>query len=75
VRVNFEQLIDPYQALDMEVNGLVGLGMTIANTIFNNYGTKIDSVLQNGDHTILRIRFPVNIEAKKRLPRKKAAKK
>lgn len=75
VRVNFEQLIDPYQALDMEVNGLVGLGMTIANTIFNNYGTKIDSVLQNGDHTILRIRFPVNIEAKTRLPRKKAAKK
>jgi len=75
VRVNFEQLIDPYQSLDMEVNGLVGLGMTIANTIFNNYGTKIDSVLQNGDHTILRIRFPVNIEVQKRLPKKKTAKK
>ena len=74
VRVNFEQLIDPYQSLDMEVNGLVGLGMTIANTVLNNYGTKVDSVLHNGDHTILRIRFPVNIETKAQLPGKKRRK-
>lgn len=74
VKINFEQLIDPYQSLDMEVSGLVGLGMTIAHTIFNNYGVKVESIPQNGDYTVLRIRFPIHEETKSKTGSKNSKK-
>ncbi len=61
-KINTEQLFNPYQSIDMEMNGLVSLGMTIMYIIFNNYGAKIESFNQNEDRTLIRIQFPLKSE-------------
>ncbi len=52
-------MFEPYQSIDMELNGLLGLGMVIMHTIFNNYGAKIETLVQNDSQTLIRIRFPL----------------
>jgi len=59
VKLNSTQLFEPYQSIDMEMNGFLGLGMAIMHTIFHNYGAKIESFIQNKEHTLIRIRFPL----------------
>ena len=54
-----EKLFEPYQSIDMEMHGLLGLGMVIMHTIFNNYGAKIETMIQNDSQTLIRIRFPL----------------
>jgi len=59
IKMNTTQLFEPYQSIDMEMNGFLGLGMAIMHTIFHNYGAKIESFIQNKEQTLIRIRFPV----------------
>ena len=59
VHLKNDELFDPYYSEEPTLNGLLGLGMTIMQTVFTNYGAKIESSIQNGDGTILRLRFPV----------------
>jgi PAS domain S-box-containing protein len=59
VKVNIEQLFNSNQSIDIELNSLIILGMTIMFIIFNNYGAKIESFNKNGDQTIIRIQFPL----------------
>jgi hypothetical protein len=54
-----EKLFEPYQSIDMEMHGLLGLGMVIMHTIFNNYGAKNETMIQNDSQTLIRIRFPL----------------
>ncbi|MCK4893926.1 MAG: response regulator [Calditrichia bacterium] len=58
IQLNTTQLFEPYQSIDMEMNGFLGLGMAIMHTIFQNYGAKIESFIQNQEQTLIRIRFP-----------------
>jgi len=58
-KVSHDKLFEPYQSIDMELNGLLGLGMVIMHTIFNNYGAKIETLIQNESQTLIRIRFPL----------------
>jgi len=58
-KVSLDKLFEPYQSIDMELNGLLGLGMVIMHTIFNNYGAKIETLVQNDSQTLIRIRFPL----------------
>lgn len=75
IRLSTEQLLNPYQTLDKEYNGLVGLGLTIMFIIFNNYGAKIESFIQNENHTMIRIRFPLKHQEEKISKHKKSPKK
>ncbi len=67
VKLNTNELFEPYQSVDMEMNGLIGLGMAIMHTIFNNYGARIESSAHDDGKTLIRIRFPL-FEEKKRKP-------
>ena len=67
VKVNTNVLFEPYQSVDMEINGLIGLGMAIMHTIFNNYGALIESSIHDDGRTLIRIRFPL-FEEKNREP-------
>ncbi|GAB4377552.1 MAG: hypothetical protein Kow0042_25450 [Calditrichia bacterium] len=59
VQITTEQIFDPYQSKEINANSLIGLGMTIMHTIFTNYNAKIESHIQNGKDTLIRIRFPM----------------
>ncbi len=58
-KLSADKLLEPYQSIDMQLNGLLGLGMVIMQTIFNNYGAKIETMIQNDSQTLIRIRFPL----------------
>ncbi len=58
IKLSTDQLFEPYQSLDMEMNGLLGLSMVIMHTIFSNYGASVESFIQNESRTLIRIRFP-----------------
>jgi len=58
-KVSADKLLEPYQSIDKQLNGLLGLGMVIMQTIFNNYGAKIETMIQNNSQTLIRIRFPL----------------
>jgi CheY-like chemotaxis protein len=67
IQLNTTQLFEPYQSIDMEMNGFLGLGMAIMHTIFQNYGAKIESFIQNQEQTLIRIRFPyMKVESPKK---------
>ena len=59
VQISAEQILDPYQSDELMSNSLVGLGMTIMLTIFNNYNGKIETHLVNGKDSLIRLRFPI----------------
>jgi len=59
-QISAEQFFDPYQSSELNNNSLLGLGMTIMHTIFNNYGAKIEYNLHKDNSTSLRIRFPLS---------------
>ena len=68
IQLNTTQLFEPYQSIDMEMNGFLGLGMAIMHTIFQNYGAKIESFIQNQEQTLIRIRFPfIKVENQKKV--------
>lgn len=58
-KVSADKLLEPYQSIDKQLNGILGLGMVIMQTIFNNYGAKIETMIQNNSQTLIRIRFPL----------------
>ncbi|MBN2365452.1 MAG: response regulator [Calditrichaeota bacterium] len=63
---DIHQFFEPYKSIDMEIDGLIGLGMAIMHTIFNNYGAKIETSFQNTSKTLLKIRFPLFDQDQKR---------
>jgi CheY-like chemotaxis protein len=73
VKISTEQIINPYQTMDVDLNSHIGLSLTIMHIIFENYGVKIESHVHNGSYTMLRIRFPLQKENlnKKRKKQKK----
>ncbi len=60
--INPEEIYDPYRSSDIRTNSLIGLGLTIMHTVFTNYGVKIDIMIQNDVHSLIRIRLPLKNE-------------